>query len=229
MVLVVNITKEQLIAIKNNNILGSGNFSKVYDVSGNEIIKLWKQDVIDTSDNTLLLENIMNVDNKGVDSSIILFPEKLIYLKDIFVGYMREKSIGEELNVNMLLNDEIENVYNLIILLEQELERIAIDYNIEASDIKFENMIYNENQNLINIIDTDYFEVKDNDKYNLGLLKKSLSIQLYRTGCLSNIKNKEARDILGNLIANDDLKFSDLIYSIKEKENVRTLNGLKRK
>ena len=74
MVLVLNITKEQLIAIKNNNILGSGNFSKVYDVSGNEIIKLWKQDVIDTSDNTLLLENIMNVDNKGVDSSIILFP-----------------------------------------------------------------------------------------------------------------------------------------------------------
>lgn len=38
MVLVVNITKDQLIAIKNNNILGSGNFSKVYDVSGNEIL-----------------------------------------------------------------------------------------------------------------------------------------------------------------------------------------------
>lgn len=146
MVLVVNITKEQLRAIKNNNILGSGNFSKVYDVSGNEIIKLWKQNAIDMSDNTLFLENMMNVYNKGVDSSIILFPEKLIYLKDIFVGYMREKSIGEELNVNMLLNYEIENVYNLIILLEQELERIAIDYNIKAGDIKFENMIYNENQ-----------------------------------------------------------------------------------
>ena len=107
MVLVVNITKEQLRAIKNNNILGRGNFSKVYDVSGNEIIKLWKQNAIDMSDNTLFLENIMNVDNKGVDSSIILFPEKLIYLKDIFVGYMREKSIGEELNVNMLLNYEM--------------------------------------------------------------------------------------------------------------------------
>ena len=58
---------------------------------------------------------------------------------------MREKSIGEELNVNMLLNYEIENVYNLIILLEQELERIAIDYNIKAGDIKFKNMIYNKN------------------------------------------------------------------------------------
>ena len=46
MVLVVNITKEQLRAIKNNNILGSGNFSKVYDVSGNEIIKLWKQCIV---------------------------------------------------------------------------------------------------------------------------------------------------------------------------------------
>ena len=91
MVLVVNITKEQLRAIKNNNILGSGNFSKVYDVSGNEIIKLWKQNAIDMSDNTLFLENMMNVYNEGVDSSIILFPEKLIYLKDIFVGYMREK------------------------------------------------------------------------------------------------------------------------------------------
>ena len=87
MVLVVNITKEQLRAIKNNNILGSGNFSKVYDVSGNEIIKLWKQNAIDMSDNTLFLENMMNVYNEGVDSSIILFPEKLIYLKDIFVGY----------------------------------------------------------------------------------------------------------------------------------------------
>ena len=176
----------------------------------------------------------MNVYNKGVDSSIILFPEKLIYLKDIFVGYMREKSIGEELNVNMLLNYEIENVYNLIILLEQELERIAIDYNIKAGDIKFENMIYNENQNLINIIDTDHFTVSNKDKYkiakyNLNRLKLSLSTQLSRTGCLSNIKDKEARNILGNLIANDDLRFSDLIYSIKEKENVRTLNGLKRK
>lgn len=234
MVLVVNITKEQLRAIKNNNILGSGNFSKVYDVSGNEIIKLWKQNAIDMSDNTLFLENMMNVYNKGVDSSIILFPEKLIYLKDIFVGYMREKSIGEELNVNMLLNDEIENVYNLIILLEQELERIAIDYNIKAGDIKFENMIYNENQNLINIIDTDHFTVSNKDKYkiakyNLNRLKLSLSTQLSRTDCLSNIKDKETRNILGNLIANDDLKFSDLIYSIKEKENVRTLNGLKRK
>lgn len=234
MVLVVNITKDQLIAIKNNNILGSGNFSKVYDVSGNEIIKLWKQNAIDRSDNTLFLENMMNVYNKGVDSSIILFPEKLIYLKDIFVGYMREKSIGEELNVNMLLNYEIENVYNLIILLEQELERIAIDYNIKAGDIKFENMIYNENQNLINIIDTDHFTVSNKDKYkiakyNLNRLKLSLSTQLSRTDCLSNIKDKETRNILGNLIANDDLKFSDLIYSIKEKENVRTLNGLKRK
>lgn len=234
MVLVVNITKDQLIAIKNNNILGSGNFSKVYDVSGNEIIKLWKQNAIDMSDNTLFLENMMNVYNKGVDSSIILFPEKLIYLKDIFVGYMREKSIGEKLNVNMLLNYEIENVYNLIILLEQELERIAIDYNIKAGDIKFENMIYNENQNLINIIDTDHFTVSNKDKYkiakyNLNRLKLSLSTQLSRTGCLSNIKDKETRNILGNLIANDDLKFSDLIYSIKEKENVRTLNGLKRK
>ena len=234
MVLVVNITKEQLRAIKNNNILGSGNFSKVYDVSGNEIIKLWKQNAIDMSDNTLFLENMMNVYNKGVDSSIILFPEKLIYLKDIFVGYMREKSIGEELNVNMLLNDEIENVYNLIILLEQELERIAIDYNIKAGDIKFENMIYNENQNLINIIDTDHFTVSNKDKYkiakyNLNRLKLSLSTQLSRTDCLSNIKDKETRNILGNMIANDDLKFSDLIYSIKEKENVRTLNGLKRK
>ena len=168
MVLVVNITKEQLRAIKNNNILGSGNFSKVYDVSGNEIIKLWKQNAIDMSDNTLFLENMMNVYNKGVDSSIILFPEKLIYLKDIFVGYMREKSIGEELNVNMLLNYEIENVYNLIILLEQELERIAIDYNIKAGDIKFENMIYNENQNLINIIDTDHFTVSNKDKYKIA-------------------------------------------------------------
>ena len=65
MVLVVNITKEQLRAIKNNNILGSGNFSKVYDVSGNEIIKLWKQNAIDMSDNTLFLENMMNVYNKG--------------------------------------------------------------------------------------------------------------------------------------------------------------------
>lgn len=234
MVLVVNITKEQLRAIKNNNILGSGNFSKAYDVSGNEIIKLWKQNAIDMSDNTLFLENMMNVYNKGVDSSIILFPEKLIYLKDIFVGYMREKSIGEELNVNMLLNYEIENVYNLIILLEQELERIAIDYNIKAGDIKFKNMIYNENQNLINIIDTDHFTVSNKDKYkiakyNLNRLKLSLSTQLSRTGCLSNIKDKETRNILGNLIANDDLKFSDLIYSIKEKENVRTLNGLKRK
>ncbi len=234
MVLVVNITKEQLRAIKNNNILGSGNFSKVYDVSGNEIIKLWKQNAIDMSDNTLFLENMMNVYNEGVDSSIILFPEKLIYLKDIFVGYMREKSIGEELNVNMLLNYEIENVYNLIILLEQELERIAIDYNIKAGDIKFENMIYNENQNLINIIDTDHFTVSNKDKYkiakyNLNRLKLSLSTQLSRTDCLSNIKDKETRNILGNLIANDDLKFSDLIYSIKEKENVRTLNGLKRK
>lgn len=169
-----------------------------------------------------------------MDSSIILFPEKLIYLKDIFVGYMREKSIGEELNVNMLLNYEIENVYNLIILLEQELERIAIDYNIKAGDIKFENMIYNENQNLINIIDTDHFTVSNKDKYkiakyNLNRLKLSLSTQLSRTDCLSNIKDKETRNILGNLIANDDLKFSDLIYSIKEKENVRTLNGLKRK
>lgn len=65
MVLVVNITKEQLRAIKNNNILGSGNFSKVYDVSGNEIIKLWKQNAIDMSDNTLFLENMMNVYKKA--------------------------------------------------------------------------------------------------------------------------------------------------------------------
>lgn len=94
--------------------------------------------------------------------------------------------------------------------------------------------IYNENQNLINIIDTDHFTVSNKDKYkiakyNLNRLKLSLSTQLSRTGCLSNIKDKETRNILGNLIANDDLKFSDLIYSIKEKENVRTLNGLKRK
>ena len=193
---------------------------------------------------------IMNINNdkivsgvkiKGIDVSGLTEDEakskiELIYQeknsRDIELKYEDyEASINSEL---LEINYEIENVYNLIILLEQELERIAIDYNIKAGDIKFENMIYNENQNLINIIDTDHFTVSNKDKYkiakyNLNRLKLSLSTQLSRTGCLSNIKDKETRNILGNLIANDDLKFSDLIYSIKEKENVRTLNGLKRK
>ena len=64
-----------------------------------------------------------------------------------------------------------------------------------------------------NVAVLDELNVYDNIDYFCGLY----------------IKDKETRNILGNLIANDDLKFSDLIYSIKEKENVRTLNGLKRK
>lgn len=103
----------------------------------------------------------------GYDSSIFMFPKKLIYLKEIskenLKGYTMNYASGctfNELSDNIKIKKLIEDIKEL----EKEMAKLLYE-GIIIKDLNPTNLIYNE-ENGIKVIDTDFYEVTYDDIYS---------------------------------------------------------------
>lgn len=226
----LELTSDRIEEIKNREILGSGHFSNVYEYDDNNIIKLWNDKTILIEDSERLLSNILDLD---IESDIFLFAKDIVYCNDEFIGYTRKKVDGQVLSEDFLLDYTLEDLYNLLKEIEVEIFRLSLEYDLKMADLKFANMMYDNNLDRVNIIDTDLYRINkdfpDLAGYNLHLFNKSWIIHFIRLELMNYISNPVVKKYLANLMQ-DNIRFSDLLYIILEekKDHINSFRDIKK-
>lgn len=228
---IINLKNSDYEKIKQNHKLGSGNFSDVYQYDKENIAKLWNDKVLNFKDEEKLFSRINWFIENNVTSSIFLIPKTLLFYQERFVGYLRQAAMGDKLCFSFLADYNLEELYNLLILIENEIYFLTYTFNLKMYDIKFANMIYNKSLDLINIIDTDLYIPSNEEnllQYNLKLLNKSFFFQFFKSQINPYIKNSKIREVLNNI---NTVNFSDFIECILDNRGgvpIYTFNDIKK-
>lgn len=93
------LTTEELYKIKTEELpLGEGDFSYVYSLNSDQIIKLWNSETLLKRSNYKFLKSIRQNNSTKIESEIFTFPQDLYFHMDCFIGYSAKKSIGVDTN-----------------------------------------------------------------------------------------------------------------------------------
>lgn len=122
------------------------------------------------------------------------FPIDIIYIRNVIKGYTMYKKDGlifDELGIDILIKDFIEALKKL----EYDL-RIISENNIKILDLHTGNILYDSNENVINIIDSDEYGhlciYNDLYVYNVrsiaNLILKFIDIPIYNKENINSIK-----------------------------------------
>ena len=154
----------------NNTFLGNGKEGSCYFLDKDTIIKLF---------HILKAERKLNF--VGYTSDFIAFPKDIYYYNDskliegYTMNYMRGMSLSNEIDSNLLIADLI-LAYNKI---KSEIETLP---NIYMDDLVSVNVLYDYNDNNINIIDTSrWYRLKNSKDKNINRLNCILIKSLLMT------------------------------------------------
>ena len=94
-----------------------------------------------------------------IDSDVFVFPEELVYLNDILVGYIMRYVNGTELKKTSR-DEYIRDYYNAIKEVEQSILYDATHNGVKTDDINPTNIIYTPEKKM-KIVDTDFYDIDD--------------------------------------------------------------------
>ena len=214
---------------------GSGNFADVFEYDQDNIVKLWNKEAISYKDNERLLYSMVTNELDKIKSDIFMFPKHFLFCSDEFVGIVRKKVEGMRLQNDFLLNLDLEDLYILLVQIKKEIMYLSSKYDLRMYDIKFANMVYNTDLEIINIIDTDFYYrdttslKEDIFNSNMKLFNKAWLIKFAIIQIVPFINNNRVKNMLSNVML-DNGDFSDLIYTILEEKdsNINNLSDVKR-
>lgn len=237
----VELSKEEYAEITSHPCLGEGQCGKVYELDEKNVIKLWHPKITSgvmsisnkLVDFTDFYYKISALVNKGIESNAFIFPTHLVFYLDQFYGYIAKKVIGNNFTDEAFLNLNLEKLYNEIKKIQEEIIRLSLEYHLAIKDIKFANMILEqENENLW-ILDTDlYLLLPKEDKDNICKTNlKNFNVMFFRAFVSNNItnhviNNNKVRNLLNDFL---NTQFSDLLYCILEnkEDSINSLQDIK--
>lgn len=112
--------------------------------------KVYKKFLGNIDYNRLYLEQLVTCKNPN-----ITFPQKLVYKDNELVGYIKEYASGVEID-SLDDNINIKRFVEAIKLFEENIYDTF--FSLVFTDLSGENIVYDEKENKITIIDTDFFE-----------------------------------------------------------------------
>ncbi len=236
----VELSKDEYAEITSHQCLGEGQCGKVYELDEKNIIKLWHPQIIN---GTILISNIpfdftdfyyqiSALVNKGIESDAFIFPMHLVFYLDQFYGYIAKKVIGNDFTDEDFLNLNLETLYNEIKKIQEEIIRLSLEYHLAIKDIKFANMILEQENKNLWILDTDLYLLLPKENKNNICQKnlKNFNVMFFRAFVRNNVANYITNYKVRNLL-NDFLntQFSDFLYCILEnkEDKIQTFQDIK--
>ncbi len=146
-----NIIELNSAMLQDMQVLGRGACAVVYKYRDNQVIKV-------LNESGKKLQNERNFSQMlGVASNICIFPQNRVEIDGQFQGYTMEFVDGQQLQ-EKISEINLETLINAIKKAEQDIKELAKD-KVFFQDLNEGGIMWDEKNNKIKIIDTDFFEV----------------------------------------------------------------------
>lgn len=210
------INSEEIEKIKQGQLLGGGKIGEVFKLNENAY-KIFKSNELQVSQKSL--EALVKIKNNS-----FVFPKEMIYDKEEkLIGYEMNFINGEKLT-EVISGIEIEKLLAKLEELEIDTRELSKE-GVVLTDAHQDNYFWNNKEEKIQVIDTDYFTVVEQNTQNSNMSKMSGELDkiigMKSLPLNSYIKNNKGLfEQIKNITKESDeqgiLRIGQIIKSIKE-------------